>query len=938
MRVKRVLLIGWDGADWKIIHPLIEAGKMPNLERFINEGVMGNLATLYPSLSPMLWTSIATGKRPYKHRVLGFIEPDPSGEGVRPITTLSRKTRAIWNIFTLVGKKCVVVGWWPSHPVEPINGVMVSNHYQRAVVPYGKPWPVRPGSIYPERLIRPLAQLRLHPQELDVGLILKFLPKLSEIDQEKDRRVENIAKIIADCTTINRAATAILDHEPWDFAAVYYDAIDHFCHGFINYHPPKLPWINERDYELYKNIVESGYIYHDLLLGTLLKRAGDDTVVILVSDHGFHSDQMRPRHIPMEPAGPALQHRHYGIFVAKGPGIKKDEIIYGASLLDVCPTVLTILGLPVGEDMDGKPLVNIFEQPPKIRVIPSWDDVPGEDGSHPPDWRIDPIETKEAIKQLVELGYIEEPDKDKQKAVEDCVRELHYNEARSYMDAGLYSKAIPMLEDLYERYPDEYRFGIQLVSCYQAIEQTVKARRVLEEVFERKRKNTRKARLELKGFREKMKDKSPEEWTQEDHRRLRKLRAEAGRNPYTMEFLMGSLLFKEDRLQEALKHLKAAERTERSQPALYTKLGEVYLKIKRWDKAERCYRKASEIDPESAEACLGLCRVYLGRRENERAVEAGLDAVGLQFHNPRAHYFLGVALHRTGRLYEAVQALKLAVHQNPNFPEAHRRLAYIYRNRLKDELLADRHKRLAEEAARRLKLIKEGKLSVTADKTEEATRSITSDQVGLLEAQQALLSSSFEPDTTVVIVSGLPRSGTSMMMQMLKEGGFPILTDDLRKPDEDNPKGYLEFEKAKQLKRDASWLPDAKGKAVKIVTQLLYYLPRQEDINYRIIFMLRNLDEVVASQRRMLQRQGKKGATLSDETLKKIFSHQLTQARLMLAAREIPTLYVDYNETLLRPEETAKRVNQFLNGRLDEERMCRAVDPSLKRQGRGIKC
>ena len=154
---RKVLLIGWDAADWKIIHPLLDAGKMPHLEKLINKGVMGNLATLYPELSPMLWTSIATGKRAFKHGIYGFTEPDPHSGGIRPITNLSRKTKAIWNILSQTGRKCNVVGWWPSHPAEPINGVMVSNQYQRAVAPIDKPWPVRPGTVYPKRLIRNLA-------------------------------------------------------------------------------------------------------------------------------------------------------------------------------------------------------------------------------------------------------------------------------------------------------------------------------------------------------------------------------------------------------------------------------------------------------------------------------------------------------------------------------------------------------------------------------------------------------------------------------------------------------------------------------------------------------------------------------------------------------------------------------------------------------------
>jgi len=411
---KKVLLIGWDGADWKVINRLIDAGKMPRLSKFVDQGVMGNLATLHPEFSPILWTSIATGKRPFKHGILGFSEPDPNTGGIRPVSNLSRTTKAIWNILSQTGRKSNVVGWWPSHPTEPINGVMVSNHYHRALADLDQPWPISPGTVYPPELGKDLAGLRVHPEEITHAHLQPFVPKLAEIDQDKDKRLVSIAKIIAECSSVHSAATAIMQLEPWDFMAVYYDAIDHFSHGFMNFHPPRMKGVSSELFEMYKGVIEGGYCFHDMMLGTLLDLAGEDTTVILMSDHGFHPDHLRRRSIPHEPAGPASQHRQYGILAMKGPGIKKDERLYGASLLDICPTILTCFGLPVGEDMDGRPLVNAFETPPEISTIPTWDDVPGKDGSHPPEVSIDPQEAREAINQLVALGYIEKPNENKE--------------------------------------------------------------------------------------------------------------------------------------------------------------------------------------------------------------------------------------------------------------------------------------------------------------------------------------------------------------------------------------------------------------------------------------------------------------------------------------------------------------------------------------------
>src|SRR5580698_584134 len=168
---KKVLLIGWDAADWKVINPLMDAGLMPTLQKLVNGGVIANLATLDPPLSPMLWTSIATGKMADEHGILGFVEPDGDTMMIRPVSSRSRKVKAIWNILTQKGFKTNVVGWWPSHPAEPINGVCVSNFYQKVNAPVDKPWELLKGAIYPAELEETLKALRVHPAELTAAHI-----------------------------------------------------------------------------------------------------------------------------------------------------------------------------------------------------------------------------------------------------------------------------------------------------------------------------------------------------------------------------------------------------------------------------------------------------------------------------------------------------------------------------------------------------------------------------------------------------------------------------------------------------------------------------------------------------------------------------------------------------------------------------------------------
>ena len=933
----KVLLIGWDGADWKVILPLIDAGAMPHLASLVERGVMGNLATLYPSLSPMLWTSIATGKRPFKHGVCGFTEPNPHAGGIRPITNLSRKARALWNLMTLQGLKSNVVGWWPSHPAEPIDGVMVSDHFHKPIAPPGEPWPMAPGIVHPQHLGEHLAKLRLHAGDLMSEHIYPFVPLMDDVDQEKDKRLVSVARSISEATTIHAAATALIQLEPWDLMAVYYDAIDHFCHGFMQYHPPQLDWVSDEDYEIYKGVVEGGYRYHDLMLGALLELAGEDTTVILISDHGFHPDHLRPRGMPREPAGPAVQHRHHGIFVMRGPGVKQDERIDGASLLDICPTILSIYGLPVGEDMDGRPLLDAFEQRPEAQTIPSWDDVDGEDGMHPADRQVDPVEAQAAIDQLVALGYIERPNEDRERAVAETVRELDYNRARSYMDADLQVEAVPILDRLTQEWPAEHRFSIQLLACHLALDRVADARYALERMLDSKERDVVEAGEALQEFKQAHEDTKPEDLDEKERHELRDLISRSGRSAYAMQYLTGVLLFSEGDEEAALEHLQRAEAMNLRRPDLYNKIGQVYLRMKRWDDAEGSFRKALEVDPENAFAHAGLSRSYLPRRRDKDAAAAATRSVGLVYHNPTAHFTRGVALHRVGRIDEAVEALRVALAQNPNYPAAHRRLAYIYARRLGDRQSALDHRQMAKEANRRLKAIKSGKLTASRAQQEAAA------QVEPLLAEPDVVAApgSVDLSETIAIVSGLPRSGTSMMVQMLRAGGLPPLADDSRGPDSGNPRGYYEHEKAKLLRTDRSWVADAKGKAVKVVAQLLGALPIRTDgdppqrLDYRVIFMERDLTEVLASQRKLLAQQGKDGADLSDERLERVFASQVRQVKRFLSARKIPTLYVSYADAIRQPEEAAQRVNAFMAELLDEEAMASAVEPTLYRQRRG---
>ena len=657
-----MLLIGWDAADWKVIGPLLDEGLMPTLDSFVNQGVMGNLASLRPMFSPMLWNSIATGMRPEKHGVFGFLEPDPHCGGVRPVASTSRKVKAIWNILTQRGMKAHVVGWFAGHPAEPVNGVSVSDLFPYSTAPLNQPWPLPEGAVHPESLRETFANLRMHPGEVQEVAILPIIPRAAEVDQDNDPRLNTFAKILAENCSIHNCATWILQHREWDFAAVFYNGIDHFCHAFMDFHPPQRESVPKDLFDIYSGVVNGAYRFHDMLLGRLLQLVPPQTTVILVSDHGFYSDHLRPRAIPNESSGPTVQHRPLGIFAMRGPGVLKDERIYGASLLDITPTILSIFGLPVGRDMDGRVLVQAFESPSKVEQIESWEKAPGDCGMHPSEMHLDAAASKALIDQFVALGYVQQ-EENQQQAVAFAVRDLQFNRALSLMHARETEKAAGILEQLWVEWPDFGRIRDKLASCYLTLGRRAEAKKLV-----------------LDGLGAPMYSGEPST-RPVSHARL--------------DWMLAVILHEDGNLQSALRHLLRAEEANPNLPNLHNLLGGTYLAIDRVSDAERAYLRALEIDGDSATAHLGLARVYLRQRKNRQAAENAFIAVGLQHASPAGHFALGLALARLGHFDRAAVALETAVSMAPGMLNAHRFLAAIHARPQGDKSKAGHHRDMA---------------------------------------------------------------------------------------------------------------------------------------------------------------------------------------------------------------------------------------------------
>ncbi len=963
------MLIGWDAADWKVIQPLLQLGQMPNLARLMDGGVHGNLATLYPVLSPMLWTSIATGKRAYKHGIHGFCEPLPDGSGVRPITHLSRKTKAVWNILNQTGHHSIVVGWWPSHPAEPLNGVMVSNHFSQPVGEPGNLPSLSPGTVHPASLAASLGELRVNPMELSGEFLRFFAPDYEKVDQEKDKRLHTLGKIIAETMSIHAVGTELLSTQPWDFAAIYYTGLDHFGHAFMSYHPPRLTWVTEEDFAIFQHVTANAYRYHDAMLGALLASTDADTTVVLMSDHGFHPDHLRPGYIPAEPAGPAVEHRHFGILCMKGPGLRVNDQVFGASLLDICPTLLALFGLPPGRDMDGKVLVTAFEQPPRIQPIDSWDNVPGDAGTHPPETRLDPVASAEAFKQLEDLGYVAPPGANVQEAVEEAARELKYNLARAYRDGNYYGEAAALAEELWTRWPKEHRFGILLVDCLGALRDVTRRRTVLEELRRRidlyqaeAKSELARRESELDGQRAdateqndiqnpkskvqnpKSKIRSPESKADEDppapappkedkaspdepkkarsrfeERQLREL---AHGRPLLLDWLLVTQALLEKRPTEARRHLEKLMEADGSTQVLGQRIAGALAELGELDSACALLQEALKSDPEDALIHAQLAAIHFEAGRFAECITSATESLSLLYFQPGIHTLLGQALLETGNVADAERELQVAVAQSPRNLAAHEALGRLYRQHLgrPDDAFAHEGRALSlrHELAARLR---------SNAPTLQRSYAPTLPRSGAATT----FGPDVDPSQIITVVSGLPRSGTSLMMQLLAAAGRETLSDGKRTADEDNPLGYFEFEKTLEVAKDVSWLPQARGKAVKIVAQLVPLLPQHE--HYQVIFMERDLAEVLSSQKAMLARRGRRGAGLEERQLAATFAEQLDRVHRHLArSPDFRTLRVNYGDLVSDPLAGVDLVANFLGEPFDRAAAANSIRPELRRQ------
>lgn len=807
-----MLLIGWDAADWSIITPLVKSGKMPALAGLMAKGGWGNIATLDPPISPMLWTSIATGKRPYKHGVYGFTEAGPDGNA-RPVRSTSRTTKAIWNILNDNGLKTNVVGWWPSHPAEPVNGCMVSNFFGvDGAIDFLH------DAVNPAEVADTLAEFIIKPEELTEEIVRPFFPEAGDMDSANDAMLRSVMRILAQTATTHAAATYVLENSEWQFGAVYLDAIDHFCHLAMRYHPPQMPGVSDESFRQYHYIVEAAYRFHDMMLERLLAIAGPDCHVILVSDHGFENGANRLLSLPDEPGAPALEHNPYGVLVASGEAFKR-ETIYGASILDVTPTILQFFGLPQAEDMDGR-VLPIFRHLDKKGAISSY-----ETGNLRPGI-IDKASSVDTtlLNQLAALGYINSPAEADSKSI---LAENEFYLARSLADGQLLDEALIKAQRLVEVFPNVTRYTRFYASLL----------------------------LRL-GYIEPLKGMI-DSWEQSHYK----------------TYVQGLIYLNSGKPMLAAKTFE--EIPAKGNSTILTQTAEAWRQSGYADFAEKFAQEALQANPNNQKALNLLGEIYLDKEAWESAIDFFFKSLSLLYYQPKVHQNIGVCLYCLGYYADAALALQLALQYRPGLLAAADLLRDIYTNHLNDP-----------------------------------------QKLAALN-----LDSQAEP---VYIVTGFPRSGTSMMMQVLAAGGLPVLTDGSREADRNNPKGYLEFEEVKNLGTDQSFLNEAGGKAVKIVMPMLRFVHPSRPL--KVIWMVRDETTIVSSQQKM---KGETKPVIGFELLQSMQKETQLMEAWLNRYPNVAYIKFQYTEVVANPAAMVKRLKNFIGGTFNEKACIMAIDAKL---------
>ena len=446
----RLLLIALDAADWQILHPLMDAGELPTFNHLVEQGSVGELTGPPPVVPAIELTSVVTGKRAWQHGICHAAEWASDGRQLMSISAARRRSAALWQMLACEGKRSLVIGWPATHGENGGPSCLVSDRFPEPTAGPGiKPWPPAvAGTYWPTRLASILDAQRVSPEDIGPGTIRGYVPDWRRVDQKHDRRVGQLRLFLAADYSYQRAALALLKQEPWDLAAVRFPALAPISQVFLGHHRADAAGAGQEVFQPYRDVIRASLHVLDEMVRQLIAAAGPEMAVMVVSALG------------LRPGSSAAAPSAGGIFLASGPGFGSDLLIHGAGVLDVTPTILTWFGLPLGDDMEGRVLVECFASAPAIARVDSWDVRVGMPTPAP------------------------EESTSSNPAVAGVKRDSDWNFVQSCLDAARYTEALPVLDRLFRDYPERVELSHALFQCQLALGQLTDASATLEVVLE----------------------------------------------------------------------------------------------------------------------------------------------------------------------------------------------------------------------------------------------------------------------------------------------------------------------------------------------------------------------------------------------------------------------------------------------------------------------
>jgi predicted AlkP superfamily phosphohydrolase/phosphomutase/Tfp pilus assembly protein PilF len=355
----RVAIFAIDGADWELLSELSNDGRIPNIRALAQGGTTGSMQTIQPMVSPLVWTTLATGLPPDRHGVIDFVDRTTK----RPVDSTTRRTPALWDIAEAFGRQAVTVNWWTDWPARPDSAVT-----------FDSPVTLQGGAVYPQQLAPRVAQLEVPDRTIASPQVRRFL-NITDAEYVTASSsggpmdpVNVFRGVLAKTWTDHRVAVNLYQQQEPLLLMVHYEGTDAVNHLFAPYHPPYREGIDETNYRKYWPSVANYYSEVDRLIGEWMKVLSDDTTVIIVSAHGFRWGKNRPR---VQPVGRAAlsDHRNPGVFIAYGNHVAPSRAAHSISLYDIVPSVLAVLGLPQSTEMQGQHAAWVFRDITPVTTV-----------------------------------------------------------------------------------------------------------------------------------------------------------------------------------------------------------------------------------------------------------------------------------------------------------------------------------------------------------------------------------------------------------------------------------------------------------------------------------------------------------------------------------------------------------------------------------------